>query len=157
MKQATGQRTTNSQLHEERSEDLVAEVCAELGFTAEDAQLILDGQSFVSPAGLICRFQVDVVDGQSGLRPELELPLLIEDLESPQIAALLDLQTVLTTTMGWAVSVGANEGPLCLSTLQAASTAKSVVQDLETGNLLAVSVLQMLISDSPESLQAFGE
>jgi hypothetical protein len=133
-----------------QSVDLVAEVCDRLGFTSEDVQLILDGQCFVSPAGLTCRFHVDLDEDQCGLRPELELPLLLEDLETPQIAHLLDLQTVLSTTMGWAVTVGADQGQLCLSTLKASTTAEEVVHDLESGNLLAISVLQMLVTEVTE-------
>ncbi len=132
------------------ADDLLAAVCGRLGFTADDAALIDAGQYFMSPSGLVCRLKKDELEPQSALRSEFELPLLLEDLQPPQLAALLDLQTVLVSTMGWTLSADTELGQLCLSPLLASTTASKVVDDLSSGSVLALSALQMLITGTPE-------
>ncbi len=140
-----------------RAESLLASVCVELGFTPEDAALIDAGEQFVSPSGLVCRLKKDELEPHGALRPELELPLLLDDLESPQLALLLDLQTVFISTMGWTVSADPEQGQLFLSALVASTTAPKVVDDLVSGSVLALSALQMLITgiaEIPETPEA---
>ena len=133
------------------ADDLLVAVCGRLGFTPDDAALIDAGQYFMSPSGLVCRLKRDELEPQSALRSELELPLLLEDLEPRQLAALLDLQTVLVSTTGWALSADPELGQLCLSPLLASTTASKVVDDLSSGSVLALSALQMLISGTAET------
>jgi hypothetical protein len=130
----------------DRADDLLGTVCARLGLTPEDAASIDAGQYFVSPSGLACRLRKDELEPQSALRAELELPLLLEDLEPPQLAALLDIQTVLVSTMGWAISADPELGQLRLSPLLASTLASTVVDDLSSGSVLVLSVLQMLLT-----------
>lgn len=127
--------------------DLVCTACVELGFEHQEALLIAGGQHFRSPSGLICRLRADGLEPGSGLRAEVELPLLLQDLGPPQMAMLLNLQTVLVVTAGWAIAASPDDGPLCLSTLASAMTANKIVGDLSAGSVLAISVLQMLIAD----------
>jgi len=140
----------------DHAEDLLAAVCRRLGFTPEDATLIDAGQYFMSHSGLVCRLKKDELEPHGAMRPELELPLLLDDLQSPQLAALLDLQTVLLSTMGWALSADPELGQLCLSPLLASKTAASVVDDLASGSVLALSALQLLIAPPAEPPETPG-
>lgn len=135
----------------DRAEDLLAAVCGRLGFTPADAVLISAGQYFISASGLVCRLKKDELEPQSALRAEFEVPLLLEDLQTSQLAALLDLQTVLISTMGWAISAHPELGQLCLSPLLASTSASSVVDDLSSGSVLTLSALQMLIAGTADS------
>lgn len=134
----------------DRADDLLAAVCGRLGFTADDAALIDAGQYFMAPSGLVCRLKKDELEPHSALRSEFELPLLLEDLESRHLGALLDLQTVLVSTMGWTLSADPDQGQLCLSPLLASTTVSKVVDDLSSGSVLALSALQMLITGTAE-------
>lgn len=133
--------------------DLACTACVELGFEHKEAMLIAGGQHFRSPSGLICRLRPDGHEPESGLRAELELPLLLQDLGPPQMAMLLNLQTVLVITAGWVIAASPDDGPLYLSTLASATTATKIVGDLSAGSVLAKSVLQMLIADPEPGVQ----
>ncbi len=127
--------------------DFFSAIGLRLGLKLEDLRRFSGNQSFVSPSGLTCRFIRDEFDTDLSVRAEFDLPLLVQDLETVQLATLLDLQTVLLTTMGWTISATPRLGQLQISPMLAAKTASNAIADLDIGGVLGTSLLQLISGD----------
>jgi hypothetical protein len=128
----------------EATDDILKHFAAAIGLPMERCSDLRDARPFVGPAGLACR--VHVTGDPAGVRPEVLLPMSVDELSARELRSLLKLQSFVLSEFGWYLGPSP-DGRLTLSAYQWIEDPQQAAAALDLANGLARGALTHLIGE----------
>lgn len=130
---------------------LLLPFAAALGIPAEQAEGLCHAQPFVSPSGLPCR--VHVTPEASAMRPEVLLPLTLNELDATELRRLLVAQAQVLSELGWYLGPSP-EGLVMLAAVQWIQDPQQAAAALDLAQHVARRALSQLCGDDTVAQEA---
>lgn len=125
--------------------DFLTRLAVALRIPPDQAQALGDAQPFAGPWGLTCR--VHVAPSNDAVRPEVLLPLSLNELDAAECRRLLVVQAQVLSELGWYLGPSP-EGLIMLAAVQWITDPHQATAALDLAQHVARHVISELIGDA---------